>query len=360
MYEHYIPNGYGLLVCRLDLLYTQSMHIIDHKWIGLAEGYQTVHTLQTKLETEFGRAVQAGHRQKFRRVLTEWQKKRRVFFALLALAILSVVGLCVMSFYIRRDAVCVVVYWAMLVTVIVVTAAVAGRSYIREAINRPLPQYVKELGVDLEGRWWESLAPQELAAPKGNDKKSPDFLNLLAQSLPGVGLLRAKKDSLLLLAPSGIWLFVTRDWGGSILKQDGVWKQKTSRREEKAYEQSPDDQWLHSKKEITEMLEKNLPSHAWTARLTQGGVAFSNPDAKLDKTQIQGNTASYGSVKAWAERVRRAAPAEDFTLEMQLDVLDVLMLGNEAEQPLLSKSEAEQLYQQAAEELREAVAKMVK
>lgn len=74
------------------------MHIIDCQWTELAAGYQAVQALQTRLEAEFGRAIQAGHKQKFRRELTEWQKKRRVFFALAAIAPLSILTLFLTAF----------------------------------------------------------------------------------------------------------------------------------------------------------------------------------------------------------------------------------------------------------------------
>src|SRR5450756_2272721 len=107
------------------------MHSIDRKWTDLAAGYQAIQSFKTKLTSEFGRAVQVGHKQRFRKELTEWQKKRRVFFALVAVAPLSIIALCLTAFYFR-DVACVIVYWAVLVLIILVTLAVAGRQYIHE------------------------------------------------------------------------------------------------------------------------------------------------------------------------------------------------------------------------------------
>ena len=345
------------------------MRIIDRKWINLAEGFQAIQSLQAKLEVEFGRAVQAGHKQKFRKELTEWQKKRRVFFTLVAIAPLSIITLCLAAYY-SRDVACVIVYWAVVVLFILVTLAVAGRSYIREVMNRPEPEHAKTLAVDLEQRWWASLAPKEQAvAPAGNKKKA-DFLTLLDQTLPDTCL--ARRDLLvdgdadtLLLSPSGLWLFTVRDWSGSIVKQDGVWKQILKRREEKVHEAGPDDQWLKQKEEIVKILEKRLPQRAWTGSLIQGGVTFTHPKATLNKSRIQDNTAAYGPAKAWAERLRRAPSVDDFTLNMMLEILDVLTAGgnlNEqpGEKPVSAKDEAERLYQEAADELRQSVAKMMK
>lgn len=331
------------------------MRTIDPKWSGFSAGYREVLALQARLENEFGRAVQAGRRWKFRRELTEWQKKRRVFFALAAFAPLSIAALCLSAFYFREMA-CVIVYWAVLVVIILVTLAVAGRSYIQEAMNQPQEQHVKELGVDLERRWWASLAP-ERPAPAGKIGGDPRsaFLDLLAGELPDScltvpGLLPA---GVLVLAPSGLWLFTLQDWDGSIRREDGRWKQAWEGKKEKTHETGPDDEWLEQQQEISRTLKQRLPQHARTPDPVQGGSAFTHPEARLDKARIRGNTASYGPAGAWATRLRRASPLDGFTLDLQLEILDALVPGA---QP--AKDEAERLYREAVEELRAAVAEM--
>jgi hypothetical protein len=344
------------------------MHLIDRKWTDLAAGYQAVQSLQARLETEFGRAVQVGHKQKFRKEVTEWQKKRRIFFALVVIAPLSIIVLCLAAFYFREVA-CVIIYWVVVVLTILVTLAVAGRSYIRDVINRPKLEDLNAPAADLEQRWWARLSPQELAISTGRGKDKVDFLRLLADSLPEPCL--AKRDLLvegdnhvLLFTPSGLWLFTVRDWGGSIVRQDGIWKQVHNRSEAVIYDQAPDDEWLRQKEAIVKVLEKRLPQRTWTGSSIQGGVAFTHPKVHLDKARIQGNTAAYGPVNAWVGRVRHAPGIDGFPLEMQLEILDAL---GTAENPKMeqsahhisSKDEAERLYLEASGELRESVAKMV-
>jgi hypothetical protein len=361
------------------------MRSIDRKWTDLADGYQAVQSFKTKLEGEFGRAVRVGHKQQFRKELTEWQKKRRVFFALVAIAPLSIIALCLTAFYFR-DVACVIVYWAMLVLIILVTLAVAGRQYIAEMVNgKPVPQPVVGLVVDLEGHWWESLSPQELVVGKAGNKGEVNFLALLARSLPDSYIAHILSDTdALLLGPSGIWKFKVECWSGTIVKQEGAWNQiqtvprpvrdsglyagtgttthnKLGRkqREEKIHKPGPDDQWLEQKQEVVKLLEKHLPERAWTLNLIQGGVVFSHTKVNLDRKRIQGNTASYGSPKAWVERVRRAPPVDGFTLEIQLEILDTLAESG-GQQTVSAKDEAERLYQESAAELRLYVANMVK
>ena len=196
-----------------------------------------------------------------------------------------------------------------------------------------------------------------------------DFLSLLADSLPEPCL--AKRDLLvegdnhvLLFTPSGLWLFTVRDWSGSIVRQDGIWKQVHKQIDAEVYDQAPDDEWLHQKEAIVKVLEKRLSQRAWTGSSIQGGVAFTHPKVHLDKARILGNTAAYGPAKAWVGRVRHAPGIDGFPLEMQLEILDALSTGEDPEmeqsvKSILSKDEAGRLYLEASGELRESVAKMM-
>ena len=344
--------------------YTQPMHILDRKWSDLAAGYQAIRSLQARLEAEFGRAVQVGRQQQFLHEVAEWQKKRRIFFTFVAIAPLSGLVLCLAAFYFREVA-CVIIYWVVLVFVILVTLAAAGRGYIRDAIHRPELRSAGTLPLELEARWWADLAPQELIVSPGSGKAKADFLTLLAAFLPDTCLARRASPvdgeaCVYVFAPAGTWLFTVRDWSGRIAKQDGVWKQVRRRDEAVVYDQAPDDQWLRQKKMLAKILIEQFPQ---TGGLVQGGVAFIHPKIHLDKALIQGNTAAYGPAKAWVERLRNAACMDGFTLELQLEIVDALIAGEEpasraSAEPASAKGAAERLYQQAAAELRASVAKM--
>ncbi len=348
------------------------MRIIDRKWTDLSLGYQAVQSLQSRLEGEFGRAVEVGHKQKYRRELTEWQKKRRIFFALVALAPLSVIALCLTIFYFREVA-CVLAWWLVTVVLIIITLAVAGWNFIREMIGgRPVPQRAR-VTAGLADRWWESLSPKSLTLGSPDQRGEADFLTRLARTLPDDWLavrsllvsVQAHSDTdILLLGPSGLWLFEVRHWSGIISKQEGVWKRTHRKREEALPGQSPDDQWVHQRDEILKLIQTRLPHLAWTSDLLHGGVVFSHPKAQLHQSRIQGNAAAYGPARAWLERLRQSPPDERFTLEAQLEVLDMLITSaSRAEQQAeyaSSKEEAERLYEQVAGQLREYVAKMVK
>jgi hypothetical protein len=357
-----------LLVCLRDFDYTPCMHRVDRKWTELASGYRDIQSFKTKLAAEFGRAVRVGHNLQFRKELSEWQKKRRVFFALVAIAPFSIIALCITSYYFR-DVACVIIYWALLVVIILVTLAVAGRQYIREMVNgKPALPSGETLIVDLEGRWWDRLAPIDQEDEKAGKRKKWDLPALLAHSLPDTYIIKNHSPTdFLLLGPSGIWIFIILDWKGLVVKEAGIWAHSVpargvpnrGRQETKLVEFGPDDQWLLWKQKIIKRLEAYLHEQASTLELIQGGLVFSNPKVALDKKRIYENTASYGLPKGWAERIRHASQIDEFALEKQLEIIDVLaepdgILTESA------KDEAERLYHQAVKELREYVTKLVK
>lgn len=351
-----------------ERVYTDRMHMIGRGWSDLAAGYQAVGSLQARLESEFGRAVQAGQKRKFLRDLSEWEKKRRALIAMAVIAPLSIITLCLAAFYFREVA-CVIVYWTLLVVIILVTLAVAGRNYLQEAMNRPAPGQGKTPAVDLESRWWSSLSSntnsnREPAAVEAEDKEVTAFLSMLGESLPK-DYLAIREPGPLVVCPAGAWLFQVEGWKGTITRQEGIWKQTQSVRDKWVRKKSqvqthipgPDEAWQRRKAEIEKTLSEGLPQ-AWAGRQIQGGVAFTHPKAVLDKAQIQGNTAAYGTARGWAGRMRGAPADAELSMESQLEILEAVLV-RQGEQAQSAKEEAERLYQEAAHELRRSIAKMV-
>ncbi len=339
------------------------MRSIDQKWLDLALGYQAVQALEARLVSEFGHAVKVGHQQKFQRDLTTWQKKRRLFFALTGLAILSLIGLCLTAFYFHEVA-CVIAWWLVTVLLILVALGVAGWGTVREMIaGKPEP---KQAGVEanLVEDWWKSGC---LPAPTARKRGETDFPSLLQHTLGEQWLGRSDigKDRMLLLGPSGIWLFETRDWEGRITRQDGVWKQVRKKKESIFPGEAPDENWISRRNLVRETIQAHLPHLAWACDLVQGGIVFTHAKARPEKAAIVGNTAPYGPVHAWLARLRKSAADERFTLDAQLEILDALSNAGGTSKDETVKYEsakelAERLYEKTASELRAYVAGLVK
>ena len=340
------------------------MRVIDRKWTELAAGYQAVCSLQTRLESEFKRAVEIGYKQQYNRDVTAWRKRRRIFIALAITAPLSIAALCLSARYFRETA-CVSIYWAVLVLIILGTLGVAGRTYIRETVNRPALGGPSADLLNLERRWWADLAPEELASPSGKDKRKPNFLTLLA-GLPDTFLARRGppvegEASLYVFAPSGPWIFTLREWSGDIIRQEGVWKDIPRKGEPIMYSQPPDAQWVRLRDGLADLLNERHPE---LAGKIHGGAVFVDPQARLFKEQIQGNTSAYGPAAAWAKRLSETPPMDGLPLQMQLETLDALMArelfpGEVLDLTYSAKRLAERKYQETVVELRGFVAKMM-
>ncbi len=213
----------------------------------------------------------------------------------------------------------------------------------------------------------------EKAEPR---KKGSEFLEQLEQSLSNswicVGDLfaaqPAEDGSILVLGPSGIWLFAARHWEGRITKSDGTWKQEIKKGKVVAHDPAPDEIWVQQKEILAGAINSHLPHLAWIAEGMQGGVVFSHPKARLRKADIGGNTAPYGTAKAWLGRLHLtdgSKPDERLSLEVQLELLDqVTTLGREQasqdKRYTSAKAEAERLYEEAASQLRAHIVKLVK
>jgi len=132
-------------------------------WIVMARSrrwLQACKSVPGEMTAEFGRAVQVGHKLRVSQRSVRMAEKTSGLFALAAIASLPS-SPCVDQRIISVIYPASFVYWAVLVVIILVTLAVAGRQYIREMVNgRPVAQS-GEGPVDLEGRWWECLAPEE-------------------------------------------------------------------------------------------------------------------------------------------------------------------------------------------------------
>lgn len=339
----------------------EIMRVIDRKWTSLAEGYRAVLELQEKLEAEFGAALQAGRERRYHRVLMEWQKKRRIFIALAVFAPLSMITLCVTAYYFRSVA-CVIIYWAVVVLVILVTLSFALRQYLVEVVaGRPQAEKEIEPMTDLEQRWWKHLAPAAGKAEKAGRWGMEDFLSLLGRSLQDEHVaVPLSENGLLLAGPSGIWIFEVVGWNGRVEKEQGIWRQFPGGMRGKSdgeivHPAAPDEAWLRLKQNLRLAIEQRLPQRAWMLAHIQGGVAFTHPQVRLMKARILESSASYGPARLWVERVAAAPAVEGFTLEMRLEVLDALADPG-SPGTVSAKDEAQQLHLEMTGEFKAGMA----
>jgi hypothetical protein len=240
--------------------------------------------------------------------------------------------------------------------------------YFTNQVNKPI---ASDRPIwELTERWWASLAPSNYQEREHGDRGEIRFLRSLSflndDYIAVWKLLTSAKvtsdTDVLVLGPSGIWVFEVKFWNGKIYKRNGVWS-KRNRGETVEYSKSPDQQWLDQKEEIVKTIKMRLPSKPWIADLIQGGIVFAHSNAEFG--QISGHKASYGKPGGWHKRLRNAKPVASFGTVERLQVLDALIAyanlhEKEPVKILSAVPRAKQLYDEASVALHEYVVERVK
>jgi hypothetical protein len=225
--------------------------------------------------------------------------------------------------------------------------------------------------MDLIELWWKSLRPKRYVIRTHGSQAEVDFLKSLSflenNHIAVWGLLTSAKRTsdtdVLLLGPTGIWIFEVKYWNGRISKHDGVWSAVDKWGSRKIYDKSPDEQWLAQKNEIIKTIQMRLHSKLWLAELVKGGIVFAHQDATFG--QITGHKAAYGRPGSWRKRIKETKPGREFRIEDQLQLLDALILyasrHEKEELKIVSATdEANQLYAHASAALRKYVFERMK
>ena len=342
------------------------MRIIEKRWVDLHVGYKDIQFLEARLQAEWKRAIQAAHRRSDHIAATRGAQIQQ-FTRLGSLAfVLLCFLLCIGIYYVQESRTQLLVY----LCVLGIAGSLAGAAYmfyrgsIRVRVQSPP-------SMALMDSWWKSLRPKRYLVQTHGDRAEVEFLKSLSflddSTIAVWGLLTSARitsdTDVLLLAPSGIWVFEVKYWSGTIFKQDGEWFTQHRNGSRKKQEKSPDDQWIDQRDEIVKTIRMRLPGKPWLADLINGGVVFTHEKAQLG--QITGNKVPCGKPDAWRARLRDAKPALDFSVEDQLQLLDALIrYANRQEKQALeilsARDEARQLYENAAAVLRKYVAERVR
>ena len=354
------------------------MRVIEKRWKYLDEGYKKLQSLGIQLDSQWKRPVQVAQRRKLRQELNEWKNGRRVLLLFVAGFVLGCSLLCSFAYFSEDwNLHCLYAFWAFTLLLIGFTFAFFGRRYIRSAFNRPVLEAYEPPSRRLMAIWWKNLAPRNKPSQDSSDEGVETFLDLLEYNLPNsyiaiseilTSIKKITDTDVLLLGPSGIWIFELKHWYGKVHKKDSVWWQTVRNRridylqDTGEQKQGPDEQWMNQAREIKITLKRRQPNIAWVADNLHGGIVFSNPEVHLEKTNIQGNLVPYGKPRPWLKRILETPAVKGFTMRDQLCVLDALIeYGLSVERddinPVSALKLADGAYQKVSQELTEYVKK---
>lgn len=343
------------------------MRIVEKCWVNLSAGYKTARSMEAVMLSDWKRAIQVAESREIQAVKSKRKQRQRI----IGIAFLGFLFLCmflwVVQLYVPENRVQI---WFYLCT-LAVPAAITGivlLFYASQSYKKTTPNAHPSL--KLTDRWWESLAPGQYMEREHGDKGEISFLRSLSflddNHIAVWKLLTSAKvtsdTDVLVLGPSGIWVFEVKFWNGRISRRSGVWT-KENRGETIQYPKSPDQQWLDQKEEIAKTIKIRIASKPWIADFIHGGIVFAHSNAVFGL--IEGNTASYGKPGGWHKRLRNAKPIAGFGNEERLQVLDALIAyanlhEKEPVKILSAVHRAQQLYDEASVTLREYVLERVK
>jgi hypothetical protein len=361
------------------------MRIINPQWTNLSKGYQAARDLEQQAlknwdaawakSVDFARQQGAKRTAEFIRAQIKNEKRTlRIVLILLAVVILlmAVINLLIGSYPQLR--------WFLLpvgvinlLQALILLLPIAEKLLAISALSKIEPP-AEEPQVELEitEQWWQAVSGDDaLEASDSAEAGQAAFLKYLAENLPddyfaarSPFLQNGLSVDILVLGPTGIWLFEVKHWRGRVTCRGGVWQREPSPDAPLESLTTPlDESWLAGRTAIEKTLSLRLARNANFGALIRGGLVFTHPNV-----QIQVDSSSkvqVGTPPQWLQRIRGTSQLAQFSTEIQLLVLDVLLeyaLSLYVTRPLVKSAVelAKTLYGDLLEELRQYILRQVR
>ncbi len=348
------------------------MRIIDRKYTDLARGFARVRELDASLREEKREAVLEALKHKYTHDVRDWKRNTVILYVSSFIG----VALYVISFWLPE--------WNLLLTIFLLPALFSLLLALGIVRWKWLPNFVRpvqgtpeEIFPNQATLWWNNLYPPRQLIVRPGDVGERAFMTELSANLPDAFIAMQRvltsarmvtDTDILVIGPSGIWIFEVKHWKGYILLEKGVWRQARPVVEggELVYDNSfhetaPDEQWLEQKQQISKTIEKRLASERWVTDFIFGGIVFTHSEAMIDKARIVGSKAMFDRPDVWLKRILQSNTEERFTTEVQLKVLDALqeyalLHEKEALSPVSTIEVAERIYAGSRREVEEFIA----
>ena len=205
----------------------------------------------------------------------------------------------------------------------------------------PAPALDRRNAVSLElaGPWWREVQADARRSDQGyahgdegvslfidalNARLSPDYF--VVRDL----LVRKSLDvDVLVVGPSGVWVFEVKHWSGRIVCRNGGWHRERTYYKPGGFEATDvddigafDRQWQREVEAMTTTLNRRLKAPIAGAATARGGLVFSHHDAhwEIDSSCAAG----YGPPGFWVDTLARQPSLPAFNQDEQLRVLDAL------------------------------------
>ncbi len=355
------------------------MRILSQSWSNLSKGYQTARELeqlalgnwQARWEQSVTFAQQQGLKKAanfIQQQIVDEKKSLRMVLLLLGglLLLLTVLSQLAVFFPNWKWLIAPVGFFNLLQALLLLLPVVDKLRRISQLARQQPQAESADVMLDVTEQWWQRVADGDIQADAGEQ----DFAGYLARNLPdeyiAVRSLLVKKSldvDVLLVGPTGIWIFEVKDWRGRVTCQGGIWQREDAGDGASGPERPFDEQWLDERDNIEKTLNLRLARNARLGTLLRGGLVFTHPAVELDIDKS--SKADYGTPEEWLQRIRAAAKIQQFSVEVQLLILDTLLdyaLSLAVTRPMLNSAVdlAKLLYGDLLENLRQYILRQVR
>lgn len=314
------------------------MRSIGPEWRNLAEGLLCVETLEAQFRAEWNSRLERAweKRNEIERRRAREQGYAALITASVVALLLSVVTLILLLFS-PLEVVATVFVLALMLPVIL--GLYGGWSFF----HTPDAFLVSS---DLSGQWWRTISGHTppvlrsgpvLPARRYGDEGEEAFVSHLAGALPpgyvavrGLLVTRNLDADVIVVGPTGIWIYEVKHWSGEITCERGEWRRTKTYRErggrlvrELEVLRPFDRQWAKEAGTVKETLRRRLPKCQNLPVAVDGGLIFTHGRFSFHAD---------GSCKAWVGMPRScvgtlsdSSEISDLTMEKRLRVLDALL-----------------------------------
>ncbi|MCS6993048.1 MAG: NERD domain-containing protein [Anaerolineales bacterium] len=361
------------------------MRILDPQWTHLSKGYQAVRDLERQArqnwERAWGKSVAFAREQGLKRAAATIQAQIRAEKRTLRLVLVLLAGVLLFmailvaladSYPFLRPFLLPVGVINLLQALILFlpiaekVLAIVALSKIQPPAEEP------QTSLELTEQWWQAVSSREpLETGDAAETGQVAFLKFLAEHLPddyfavrSPFLQSSLNIDVLVIGPTGLWLFETRHWRGRVICRAGVWQREPSPDAPLESLTTPlDRSWLVGRKIIETTLSAQFARQTNFGALIRGGLVFTHPEVQLELDSS--SKVEAGTPPQWLQRIRNAARLAHFSTEVQLFMLDALLdyaLALYVTRPIVQSAVelAKTLYGDLLEDLRQYILRQVR
>ncbi len=313
------------------------MRSIGPEWRNLAEGLLRVEALEARFCAEWGPRLEEARRKRNEAELRRLRGRGHAALVAASVVALLLFAVALVLLLLTPSAGTVVLVLALVIPVVLALYGVWALLHIPDPLPDPS---------DLSGRWWATISGHALSvrrsgpalsARRYGDEGEAAFVSYLAGELPeeyvavsGLLVARSLDADVIVVGPTGIWVYEVKHWSGEIICQDGQWRRVKTYHEPggRLVQQHEvlrpfDKQWIREANAVKETLRRRLPQCPNPHEVVGGGIVFTHRG--LSFFADGSCKARVYTPRSCVEALSGSPEIPDFTIQERLRAIDALL-----------------------------------